>query len=125
MGQKCHFWVDPPTLNLTWQPNKLIFKKATLSDSGLINSARNGENRIKIDQAMPEKRWRVCTHSQTCARRSPFTGDFSKTAEQISTKIFRQTADVIWGGIENVWFKRLKLVGVSGWGMSLFGRLPN
>ena len=45
-----------------------FFKKETLSDSGRINSIREGESRTKIGQAMPEKRWRVCTHSRTCVR---------------------------------------------------------
>jgi len=63
-------------------------KKAALSDSDYINSVPDGEN-TNIGQAVPEKHWRVRTHPWTCARRFSFTGDFSKTAERISTKLSR------------------------------------
>ena len=56
----------------------------------------------------------VPMHPRHCARRLSFAGNFSKTGEQISTKFSMQSADDIRAGIENVWFKLLKSVGVSG-----------
>ena len=55
-------------------------------------------------------------------------GEFSKSAERISTKLSMRTGR--WTVIENECLKLLKSVGVSGWdlgaNMSLFGRaLPH
>jgi len=80
--------------NPIWRPNEGIFQKATMLDnsSGSI-LYRMLETAQKIGQAVPEKRWRVCIHPRTCAQRLSFTGNFSKTAKRISTKLSGQTAD--------------------------------
>jgi len=83
-GKMSRFLRNPPALNPTLPPNDKF--KNTLLDSGPVDFVPDGENRTKIGQAISDKRWRVCTHPRTCARRSSLTDDFFKTAERISTK---------------------------------------
>ena len=108
-------WTSPHYIQHGSQ-TKVFLKKATLSDFGRINSVPDGETAQKSAKPYQRNAGEFVPYSRTCARRSAFTGDFSKTAERISTRLSRQTADggwqMDWNEKKNVWLKLLKSVGV-------------
>jgi len=66
------FGVDWPILHPTWQPNEGIIQKAQrclILVGYILYWVVKTTQKLAKPIAMPQKRWRLCIHPRTCARR--------------------------------------------------------